>query len=316
MNKTTSLPFKSSNIVSKITKKPSDLKTNISTKSVVSKVPRSVISSWVLHALKIILGDESIRQEILLHYFPDLHHGNITKLKKGSKYHIRTFDAFVEPGKTREDKYEKIRSFLTEVIKSKGVVVFTATNVQRDEEDNETHFQTFIVDNDQKKVYMIDPANNRIIDKNDKKYKKDKNILVSGQGIYYAEAAHNLVKPFFEENTDYTVEMVQLSHPAQIIEDDVFCQSWSLFILINLLKDSAYKNVKIFDIPDEQIDKYNLILMFYKKLFNDIPNMSIYLSAEYNGEVSDCDDCPSNKLLTIDPSVFLRSMTKNDMVNE
>lgn len=315
MNKKTYLPIKRDNIVSKSSTKQSGLKTIVSTKSVAPKVPRSVIASWVLHALKIILGDESIRQEILLHYFPDLHHGNTTKLKKGSKYHIRTFDAFIESGKTREDKYKKIKSFLTEVIKLKGVVVFTATNVQRDEEDNETHFQTFIVDNDKQKVYIIDPAYNINVVVG-KGRKKDKNILVSGQGIYYAEIAHDVIKPFFEENTDYIVEFVRLSHPAQIIEDDVFCQSWSLFILIQLLENDAYRSNQIFSIPDEQIDKYNMILKFYKKLFTDIPNMSIYLSAEYNGEVSDCDDCPSDKLLNINPSDFLLSMTKNDMVDE
>ena len=54
--------------------------------------------SWILHSLKIMLGDESIRQEILMHYHPNLHKGNVKKLAKITKTdsHIRTFDAFAE----------------------------------------------------------------------------------------------------------------------------------------------------------------------------------------------------------------------------
>ena len=275
----------------------------------------SVISSWVLHALKIILGDESIRQEILLHYHPRLHYGNITKIKTaGYKNHVVTFNPFILT--TREDKFEKIRNYLAEIVKLKGTVVFTATNIQRDSDDMETHFQTFIVDNDDKMVYIIDPANNRTVDKNSPKYKRSKKILVSGQGIYYAEVAHEVVKPFFETATDYRVEMISLSYPAQIIEDDVFCQSWSLYILNTLLDNNAYKTQHLFDIPEAQINKYDMILGFYKKIIKDMPTISKYLKAEYRGEINDCEDCPKKELLKINPAKFLSKMTKEDMVNE
>ena len=73
----------------------------------------SVTTSWVLHAIKNTLGYEPVRQDILLHYFPTLHRGNITKIRKaGYKNHVVTFDAFIEPGKTREDKSEKIQKYL------------------------------------------------------------------------------------------------------------------------------------------------------------------------------------------------------------
>ena len=59
----------------------------------------SVTTSWVLHAIKNTLGYEPVRQDILLHYFPTLHRGNITKIRKaGYKNHVVTFDAFIEPG--------------------------------------------------------------------------------------------------------------------------------------------------------------------------------------------------------------------------
>jgi hypothetical protein len=286
-------------------------------KSTVSRpmVSRPTVSSWVLHAMKIILGDESIRQQILLHYHPKLHHGNITKLRAiGNKQnHIKTFNAFIEPEKTRDDKFEKIRAFLRAVVTLKGTVVFTAANVQLDEDDAETHYQTFIVDNDAQKVYMIDPANDRSVDKNDKKYKKSKTILVSGQGIYYAQVAHEIIKPFFEENTDYTVELVQLLYPAQIIENDVFCQSWSLYILDKLLESDDYKTTEVVDIPNAQINKYDTILGFYKRIVRDVPNLAEYLIAEYVGEIENCSECNQTELLKIRPDAFILGMTKADM---
>jgi len=278
---------------------------------------RPTIASWVLHALKITLGYESIRQLILLHYHPRLHWGNITNLKTiGSREsHVKTFDAFIEPGKMREQKIEKIQKFLEKIVEMDGVIVFTASNIQRDINDMETHYQTFIVDNTEKKVYMIDPANDRTVDKNAPKYKKSKKILVSGQGVYYAEVAHHVIKPFFDEKTDYPVELVQLSHPAQIIEDDVFCQSWSLFILDLLLTNKVYQTSSVVEIPEKQIDKYGMILGFYKRILTDIPAMSTIFTEEFIKVINTCVDCPQAELLKIDPVAFLQSMTKNDMKN-
>ena len=270
----------------------------------VKNFDKSTIVSWVLHALKIVLGDESIREEIILHYNPDLHKGNLTKLKKignsNHKHHVITFNAFIESGKTREDKIEKIRNYLENIVEMPGTVAFTATNVQQDEDDFETHFQSFIVDNDAKTVLMIDPA-----------YDKKKR---SGKGIYHAEIAREIVKPFFrelnmdlEEEDEYKVRFLKLKNPAQIAHDDVFCQSWSLFMLNSLLENDAYKTATEFKIPASQTDKYNMILKFYKRIFTDIPSLRGYLNAEYEGEVSEDD------LLESDPYEVLMKMTKKDM---
>lgn len=270
----------------------------------VKKNDKSTIVSWVLHALKIVLGDESIREEIILHYSPDLHKGNLTKLKRigndNHKHHVITFNAFIESGKTREDKIDKIRDYLEKIVEMPGTVAFTATNVQQDENDFETHFQSFIIDNDAKRVLIIDPA-----------YDKTKK---SGKGIYHAEIAREILKPFFkflnmdlEEEDEYKVRFLKLTNPAQIAHDDVFCQSWSLFILNSLLENDAYKTTREFKIPASQMDKYDMILGFYKRIFTDIPSLRGYLNAEYEGEVVD------DYLLEADPYKVLMSMTKADM---
>jgi hypothetical protein len=276
--------------------------------------------SWVLHALKIVMGDESIRQEILMHYHPSLHRGNVTAIKKidpkkHGKEHVFTFDAFVKTRDTDdsfevaiERKRDEIRNYLSEIIEMKGVVVFTATNIQQYAEDFETHFQTFIVDNENKTVLAIDPAYDKTVLKPNKK----KKIMAPNQGIYYAEVTHEVIKPFFEENApDYDFKLVPLSHPAQIAFDDVFCQSWSLFILDSMLTDP----VEEFEIPETQIEKYGMILGFYKHIFKDIPTLKNYLKIEYEGEIVDNfgDD---SKLLEENPAKILMEMTKSDMENK
>lgn len=270
--------------------------------------------SWTLHALKIVIGDESIREEILMHYHPELHKGNLTKLRRinHGKQHIRTFNAFVKQTENDtsfddalEKKKEDMRDYLSEIVKLDGTIVFTATNIQRDADDFETHFQTFIVDNDNKTVLAIDPAYNKTVLRTNKK----NNILVVHQGIYYAEVTHEVIKPFFEEeNPDYDFRIVPLSHPAQIEFDDVFCQSWSLFILDSLLSN----RVAEFEIPDNQIDKYDMILRFYKRAFNDIPILKEYLKNEYKGEIID-NYGKTSPLLKANPAKILMAMTKSDM---
>jgi hypothetical protein len=250
--------------------------------------------SWLLHSIKIILGDESIRKYIILHYNPTLTHN----LKKD----IRTFDAFIKPGKTRADKNKEIEKYLKYAIKLKNdIVVFTATNVQQHDEDMETHFQSFIIDNENKKLYVIDPA----FDKNGERF----------VGIYYAEVTHEVIKPFFEEN-DYEVNFVHLSKPAQTTTDDVFCQSWSLLILLNLLDEKNYEKDIEFNIPSKKIDKYEMLLEFYKTIFNHMPDLRENLKAEYDGTIindSGFDEEEQDVLLSFNTYDLLTSMKKSDV---
>ena len=106
--------------------------------------------SWMLHALKIVLGDESIRRYIILYYYPTI--------TNPSKKCIRTFDAFVESAKKREEKSNEIIKYCNKMSRKTDMVVFTASNIQRTKCDNETHFQSYIINNTTKKLSIIDPA--------------------------------------------------------------------------------------------------------------------------------------------------------------
>jgi len=264
--------------------------------------------SWLLHSIKILLGDESIRRYIILNTIPNLKH-TLTK-------DIRTFSPFIKKNKTRQDKYKSIEKYLNYVVKLDSIIVFTATNIQQHEDDNETHFQSFIVDNDNKIVYVVDPA----FDKNKEDY----------IGIYYAEVTHEMIKPYFESK-NYSVNFIHLERPAQSTKNDVFCQSWSLLILLELLENNKYKYKKSdleIKIPKLKLERYKKLLDFYKAIFKTMPELQENLREEYKGSIRDSNtafeatatetedtltEIQKQELLEIDAYELLKSMDEYDM---
>jgi len=252
--------------------------------------------SWLLHSLKIILGDESIRRYIILFYNP--------KITNSGKKYIKTFDAFVEKGETREQKAEKITEYCRGIFQKKGVIVFTATNIQVDKFDNETHYQSYIVDNNNQQLIVIDPAYDSTKENN--------------AGIYMAEVSNEVVIPFFQSK-GYTIHFINLTSPAQISAGDVFCQSWSLYILLQKIKKSEYVQNIHFEVPESQLDKYDMLLQFYKQIFNDMPELRDNLKTEYEAEIMESrgPSAPASKekesFLSVDPADLLLSMTKYEM---
>jgi len=254
--------------------------------------------SWLLHSIKILLGDESIRRYIIIKKFPTL--------KRQLVKDIRTFNPFLQ-GKTREYKLKEIEKYLNYVIKfKKDIFVFSAANVQQDLDDIETHYQSFIVDNLNKKAYAIDPAFN----------KNAENF----EGIYYPEITFEIIKPFLEKK-GYDFQFISLSRPAQSTTNDVFCQSWSLLILLDLLTNNKFRGTNTeFKIPETTPKKYEMLINFYKDIFiNSMPELMVNLQEEYNGSIIHCEyeNCPTKeqkkKLLAVNIPELLRKMTKSDI---
>lgn len=268
---------------------PKEKKNNTNSKKITK-----IAISWILYSIKILLGDEGIRRYIILHYFPNLTYSE-PKI-------LRTFNAFIQKGKTRKDKLIEIEKYLKSIEKlKKDIVVFTASNVQRNEYDIETHYQSYIVDNNNKNIYIIDPA----FDKTKDNY----------MGIYYAEITHELIKPFFE-NKGYNINFVRLSNPAQTSNTDVFCQSWSLLILLQVLQNSSYEANIEYIMPKKEIDRFDIILNFYKKIFTDMPALQENLKVEYTGTINDSSSFEESlkfELLSYNPVDILMNMKKEDM---
>lgn len=222
---------------------------------------KHIAYSWVLYAMREMMGMEKIRNEIVNTLFP-----NIKNAKK-----MRTFDAFQQYEEPPfDDKAVEILDYCTNILNRKKYVLFTASNIQRDEYDNETHYQCFIVDNKHKKLYIIDPA-----------YKND------GPGIYHPEIAHDIIQPFFQLH-GYNTHFVKMTNSAQTDTNDVFCQTWSLYIAIKMLNMKwAKKDDVIIKIPKSQTAKYNVLLCFYRKILRKIPGINKELNKLYRNCVEE-----------------------------
>ena len=241
---------------------------------------RETAISWTLHAMKSMLGIKSVRNKVLKHFYPSIK--NLANAE--------TFDAF--------DPAEKIVKYVEGIMHVEPYVVFTATNMAELVAVPETHYQTFYVDNINKQVFAIDPA---------RKNGKD--------GIYTPFVSNDLLKPLFEKH-GYTFTFIEMTNPAQSSIRDVFCQSWSLYILLEILKNGIHK-VKI---PKPQLERYGVLLQFYKDILQ-IPTMPQTLKKEYTSELkankdvilSDGTEADYKHLLGMDPAILLQQMKKKDM---
>ena len=256
------LPIKSIKmVVTKVVKsgqhkvvKHSQKKVTKITPPVCAKLKKCYIS-WMLYSMRELLGFGDIRKNIIKTFTPQ----------------IENFDDIQTFGSRKNDT--KLIKYLELVHLRDGVVVFTASNLPY---NGETHYQTYILDNTLKTLYVIDPARNS---KNPER------------SIYESFVFTNTIQPFFEPR-GYTTKFIELSSPAQVSTNDIFCQSWSLFILINILQSN---NRNEFTIPVKQIDKYNMLLCFFKTIISKVKNFDKLLTKEYiksiNENSTDIDSC-------------------------
>ena len=219
---------------------------------------RSVACSWILYAMREMMGMEHVRKLIIKTLFP-----NIKNSRK-----LRTFDAFQQyDHPPYDDKAVEILDYCLSIIDKKKYVVFTASNIQKNSKDDETHYQSFIVDNKRKKLYIIDPSYNP--------------NTPSGYGIYEPEIAIDVIMPFFKLRK-YETNFIKMTNPAQTDTNDVFCQSWSLYITLEVLNMKWNKSGElIVPIPKSQKAKYNTLLKFYHKILKKVPEICKELNQLY-----------------------------------
>ena len=258
-------------------------------------IEREVNISWAIHAMKEIIGLEELRANVIQKYCPDI----------TNKKYIKTFDSFQQyQVKPYNNKENEILDYCKKIIKLNNQVVFTATNIQENDEDNETHYQTYILDNINKILYVINPS-------------QDENSE-DGYGIYKPEVTYKTIQPFFEKNK-YVVEFIQLSNPAQINENDVYCQTWSLYILLQLLMNNPKKIKKIVKLPKNETKKYEIILNFYKELLTDT-NISSALDEMFLQKIEEDklflknSGINFNKIKKVNPTALILSMTTKELM--
>ena len=258
---------------------------------------KEIAISWVILALRDIMGREHIRNNIITTFVPDIPNAK----------HMKTFDAFQQYKKAPFDnKQKKILKYCEKIMKLKNKVVFTASNIQQNAKDMETHYQSFLLDNTAKKLFVIDPAKTK-----------------TGYGIYAPMVTYETIQPFFEAN-GYTVQYIELSNPAQTNTEDVFCQSWSLYILLDVLESYASapgsNGIHSVKIPKSKLKKYGVLLDFYKKVLLDdnIANELNETYFEYITNKTNKKNIVSNggdieKMMHMNAVDIILNMSPNDM---
>jgi hypothetical protein len=256
-----------------------------------SKKDYDVCVSWVMYSLREVLNSESIRNDILYH-------------------HLKKYNIPIHYGKTFGGEYniEEVKNYLKQIVSYKTPLIFTAANLP-DLYTNETHYQSFILDNVKKSLIMIDPARN--------KHK---------EGIYEPHISNDVVRPFFEKKK-YNVKWLETSNTCQKTESDVFCQSWSLYLQImamHRLLETDEKKITNIKIPSKQTDKYKILLDFFVENIHYVPSVCIALKKEYKTNISKNEDFSSiipkkqltstrKKYLKVDPCKILIEMKVTDM---
>jgi hypothetical protein len=224
---------------------------------------------WALRSMRDVMGRKHIRNAILQYFVPDIK--NIE--------HSETFDGFseAEDPSLYKNKEEQILAYCEKILNIQPYVVFTASNILFDEvdedgiQDTQTHYQCFYVDNENKNLYVFDPA--READ--------------GSQGIYEPQIAKYTVNKFFRSKK-YKVFFARLSHPAQLFESDVFCQTWTLYLLIQFFKQDCKKGA-ILPIPENLVDRYAILIDFYHKILENISEVKDELIGTYQEDLKNQD---------------------------
>lgn len=245
-------------------------------------LPHETVASWVLFAMRNTLGYEDVRASLLKHFLQDIP-GIVTGKTFAGHYNMSELEVYM----------------LSIMEKHGKTVLFTASNLP-DAKTRETHYQTFIVQPTKKHVITIDPAR-----------------TPRGTGIYEPYITET-VSDFFKAH-GYTVEWLKTSSACQIRSEDVFCQSWSLYLQKEAI---LHPDTKI-QIPTSQADKYKRLLEFYKELFDqrgfcdvfkkEYANVIRTHSALVAGVKKSLQAALRKQYGAVDPCAFLLSMTAADM---
>ncbi len=245
------------------------------------------VISWALYSMRAILNHSDVRNKVLVLYLQ-------SQIKQ----------EFIRLGPTFEGEYNlaDLKRYILSIVGVPGKYLFTAANLP--DRGSETHYQTYVVNNftSPPTVVMIDPARKS-----------------TGKGIYEPHISVQFVQPLFESR-GYLVGWLKTTNACQTKVEDVFCQSWSLYLQIQAVINPLSK----IRIPRSQLDKYAILLEFYKYLLRLDRSACEKLREEYREAIMThphlVKKVPKRQheelraeYLSFDPCRVIMEMTPDDM---
>ncbi len=236
--------------------------------------------SWILYSIRQTIGLTKVRNRVLQNIIRDI-------ICEDEIFFGQTFTQ----GDVFDDIYDMINDFQ---MSEKRYLIFTSNGEIRERKKNkrhndqvESHYISFILDKLTKITGIIDPSRDNGKD-----------------GIYYPKIGISLESIF--EQIGYKVEWLDTTYPCQIAYHDVFCQSWTLFLIIQYFKTGYFKKkcTKI-NIPQDQDAKYKILLDFFKELLTHkifVKELLIFYQSNIENHID------YEYLRTINPRYLLKQM--------
>lgn len=201
---------------------------------------KDIALSWLLFSLRNVLEQGKVRTAILAKHFGDrfVYHDYPVDLTASGDY-----------------KYKNLYDYLTSkvMINDDKIHLFSVSN-RADKKTAETHFQAIIVDNKNKLVKAIDPS-----------------MAPQGNSLYapyisehiqatLSNPHHTLKmsKPVKDWLKTYTFEWVTGTNACQTNTNDVFCQTWSLYLQLKYLMTGHSP-----DVSSNESERYKVLAQFY-----------------------------------------------------
>ncbi len=221
------------------------------------------VKSWIVLAIRTIMGEPDVRKFVL----------NYALESYKDQFHIgEQFSVIWSESRTQKQRniyWNKIDQFMTHIImQNKGIFLFSAANLP--DAGGETHYQTYIADAFNRKLYMIDPSM-KPVGKNltsPFKHFKDEEEWNQSRMSIYIPLASNEIGQYFQQKGQYNVYWIHTSRLCQRDSSDVFCQSWSLYLQIQALIKLFNHDISPIEIPCLLENQYQVLFDFYQKIFN------------------------------------------------
>tara|TARA_Y100000389_G_C17468676_1_gene528161 strand:- start:2025 stop:3041 length:1017 start_codon:yes stop_codon:yes gene_type:complete len=252
------------------------------------------VKSWILYSLRFALLNKNVRNKILQssQWFG--------KFKKKG-YQIILGDIYGEG--ISDNELEKLMNHYISLGDNK-IILFTLSNNPRntmDPDKRETHFQSFILVNRIKTVFAFDPA-----------MSTGTNI-----GVYYPGAIIQIEKLFNNLNyRGYNIVRPDIQYACQVDKSDVFCQTWSLYLQYEYMRQLCELNLDFTKIhiviPYDIIDKYQLLNSFIQDIIK-IKIVRDTLESQFVEDVN-IHNLPSS-YLNVNSYNYLSNFSENDYIH-